>query len=81
MTYEEIAKPLEKGEARIKITAGFIPRGGVRRDLMGRFLQFHEEKSFMVSTFYVRGSVDKILQFVKDRGDMVSYYKLLAAGH
>ena len=61
MNRSEALAPLTKGESRFPIEAGALVRGQIRKLLLKHMLDYYEEKSFIESTFIVRGPVDKVM--------------------
>ena len=65
MTRDQALAPLGKNEGRFPITSGALVRGRVRMLLTFQMMDYYEEKSFLESTFIVRGPADKVVAFRK----------------
>lgn len=65
MTRNEALAPLEKGEARVNLTAGLAIRGAIRRGAINYGVNYYEEKGWLESVFVLRGEANRVIQLKK----------------
>lgn len=57
--------PLSAGEGRVRLTAGVVVRGHVRRAAVLYGVNFYEEKGWLESVFVLRGPAKQVMNLKK----------------
>lgn len=61
ITFAQARAPLNSGEARFKVTAGFGVRGALRRAVIAAECDYFEQKNWLDSLFIVRGPMKQMV--------------------